>query len=142
MKTLLALGAGALAMYLMDRERGPQRRAQLRDQVERAKRAFSARVRGVAADAESDAERVSENFPEGRALGALGKARARGRARVLLSNYLPSRSASPGMARSTRFQAAREACLAFSHPSFEEPFVRLYVASRSRSASSNLRSAC
>ena len=61
MKTLLALGAGALAMYLMDRERGPQRRAQLRDQVERAKRAFG-------------------DFPEGRALGALGKARARGRA--------------------------------------------------------------
>ena len=63
MKTLLALGAGALAMYLMDRERGPQRRAQLRDQAERAKRAFSARVRGVVADAESDAERVSETSP-------------------------------------------------------------------------------
>jgi hypothetical protein len=43
MKTLLVLGAGALMMYLMDGERGAQRRAQLRDQVERAKRALSAR---------------------------------------------------------------------------------------------------
>ena len=60
MRTLLALGAGALAMYLMDRERGAQRRAELRDQMERAKRALSARVRGVAAGAESAAERVSE----------------------------------------------------------------------------------
>ena len=45
MRTLLTLGAGALLMYLMDGERGPQRRAQLRDQMERLKRALSARGR-------------------------------------------------------------------------------------------------
>lgn len=33
MKTLLTLGAGALAMYLMDREKGPQRRAQLLEKL-------------------------------------------------------------------------------------------------------------
>ena len=45
MRTLLTLGAGALLMYLMDGERGPQRRARLLDQIERAKRALSARTR-------------------------------------------------------------------------------------------------
>ena len=45
MRTLLTLGAGALLMYLMDRERGPQRRAQLRDQLERLKRALNAHAR-------------------------------------------------------------------------------------------------
>lgn len=63
MKTLLVLGAGALAMYLMDRENGPRRRAQLRDQLERAKRAISERARGGAAAAESDAEQVSPAYP-------------------------------------------------------------------------------
>ena len=33
MKTLLVLGAGALAVYLMDREKGPQRRAQLLEKL-------------------------------------------------------------------------------------------------------------
>ena len=36
--------------------------------------------------------------------------------------YLPSRSESPGNARSTRSQASRVACFALSQPSFELPF--------------------
>ncbi|HEX6413365.1 MAG TPA: hypothetical protein VFZ94_09975 [Burkholderiales bacterium] len=62
MKTLLLLGAGALAMYLMDRELGPQRRAQLREQLERAKRLVSERTHG-AARAEPDAEHASQVYP-------------------------------------------------------------------------------
>ena len=69
MKTLLALGAGALAMYLMDRERGPRRRAELRDQLDRAKRVISERVRGGAASAESDAEPVVQAYPSADHLG-------------------------------------------------------------------------
>ena len=46
MKTLLALGAGALAMYLMDREQGAQRRAQLREKLDRAQRMIRERVSG------------------------------------------------------------------------------------------------
>jgi hypothetical protein len=37
MKTLLLLGAGALVLYLTDREQGAQRRAQLREKLDRAK---------------------------------------------------------------------------------------------------------
>jgi hypothetical protein len=62
-KTLFLLGAGALAMYLMDRERGPQRRAQLREQLERAKRLVSERAHGGTARAEADAERASQVYP-------------------------------------------------------------------------------
>jgi hypothetical protein len=53
MKTLLALGAGALAMYLMDREQGAQRRAQLREQLERARRRIRQKASGAAARSES-----------------------------------------------------------------------------------------
>ena len=63
MKTLLLLGAGALAMYLMDRELGPQRRAQLREQLERAKRLMSERAHGGATRAEPDAEHASQGYP-------------------------------------------------------------------------------
>lgn len=62
MKTLLLLGAGALAMYLMDREHGPQRRAQLREQLERAKRRLSERAHGGTARAERD-EQASQIYP-------------------------------------------------------------------------------
>jgi hypothetical protein len=57
MKTLLLLGAGALAMYLMDRELGPQRRAQLREQL------VSERAHGGAARAEPDTEHASQVYP-------------------------------------------------------------------------------
>lgn len=63
MKTLLLLGAGALAMYLMDRELGPQRRAQLREQLERAKRRLSERAHGGAVRTERDAEHASQVYP-------------------------------------------------------------------------------
>lgn len=63
MKTLLLLGAGALAMYLMDRELGPQRRAQLREQLERAKRLVRERAQGGATRAELDAEHASPVYP-------------------------------------------------------------------------------
>ncbi len=49
-------------MYLMDRELGPQRRAQLREQLERAKRLVSERTHG-AARAEPDAEHASQVYP-------------------------------------------------------------------------------
>ena len=53
MKTLIALGAGALAMYLMDREQGTQRRAHLREQLERARRKIREKASGTPARSES-----------------------------------------------------------------------------------------
>ena len=44
MKTLITFGLGALTMYLLDPEQGPRRRAQLRDQWTRARRALPERA--------------------------------------------------------------------------------------------------
>ena len=50
-------------MYLMDRELGPQRRAQLREQLERAKRRLSERAHGGAERTERDADHASQVYP-------------------------------------------------------------------------------
>jgi len=44
MKTLVTLGLGALAMYLLDPQHGRERRARLRDQVTQANRVARERV--------------------------------------------------------------------------------------------------
>ena len=63
MKTIIAVGVGALAMYLLDREQGAQRRAQLRAQLERAKRMLKERVPGNLST-QLEPDRPSET-PEG-----------------------------------------------------------------------------
>lgn len=59
MKAIVALGLGALAMYLLDPQQGRQRRARLRDQVTHAKRVARERVQGQLARAGSN-ERPNE----------------------------------------------------------------------------------
>lgn len=61
MKTIIAVGVGALAMYLLDREQGAQRRAQLREQLERTKRMLKERTAG---NVSTEHEPASET-PEG-----------------------------------------------------------------------------
>lgn len=50
MRTLIAFGAGAAAMYLLDPEQGRRRRALLRDQLVHAKRVLSERAGSKARD--------------------------------------------------------------------------------------------
>jgi hypothetical protein len=50
MRTLIAFGAGAAAMYLLDPEQGRRRRALLREQLLHARRMLSARTSGLAAE--------------------------------------------------------------------------------------------
>ena len=50
MKAIVALGLGALAMYLLDPQQGRRRRALLRDQVTHAKRVVRERASGAARD--------------------------------------------------------------------------------------------
>jgi len=44
MRTLVTLGLGALAMYLLDPEHGRRRRARVRDQLTQAKQAVNSRL--------------------------------------------------------------------------------------------------
>ena len=62
MKTLLALAAGAVAMYLMDREHGAQRRAELQEKFDRAKQMLRDRANGLQRSAETKPEVVSEGY--------------------------------------------------------------------------------
>ena len=50
--------------------------------------------------------------------------------------YFPSRSKSPGMARSTRSHAAREACFASAHVKRDVPLIASHSFARRRSESS------
>ncbi len=50
MRTLLWLGLGAAAMYLLDPEQGRRRRALARDQMTKAQRVIRERASGVARD--------------------------------------------------------------------------------------------
>jgi hypothetical protein len=51
MRTLLTLGLGAAAMYLLDPEQGPRRRAQLRERWMDGTRRLRERASGTAAEA-------------------------------------------------------------------------------------------
>ena len=51
MRTLVTLGIGAVAMYLLDPEQGPRRRAQLRERWANGQRMLRDRARGSAAEA-------------------------------------------------------------------------------------------
>jgi hypothetical protein len=55
MRTLVTLGLGALAMYLLDPQQGRRRRALLRDQVTHARRAGGERARPIKSELEPDA---------------------------------------------------------------------------------------
>lgn len=68
MKAIVALGLGALAMYLFDPQQGRQRRIRLRDQMTHAKRVASERVQAQLERARSN-ERPSER-PHERATDA------------------------------------------------------------------------
>lgn len=50
MRTLLWLGLGAAAMYLLDPEQGRRRRALMRDQMTKARRVMRERASGKAQD--------------------------------------------------------------------------------------------
>jgi hypothetical protein len=50
MKTLVTLGLGALAMFLLDPQHGQGRRSRLRDRLTRAKHLVSRRTAGTAPD--------------------------------------------------------------------------------------------
>lgn len=50
MRTLVTLGLGALAMYLLDPQQGRRRRALVRDQWTHAKRVVRERAAGTARD--------------------------------------------------------------------------------------------
>ena len=47
MRTLVTLGLGALAMYLLDPEHGRRRRARVRDQLTQAKRAVDTQLERI-----------------------------------------------------------------------------------------------
>jgi hypothetical protein len=47
MRTLVTLGLGALAMYLLDPEHGRRRRARMREQLTQAKRAVNTQIERV-----------------------------------------------------------------------------------------------
>ena len=51
MRTLVTLGIGAVAMYLLDPEQGPRRRAQLRERFADGQRRLLDRTRGSAEEA-------------------------------------------------------------------------------------------
>ena len=50
MKTLVTLGLGALAMFLLDPQHGKGRRSRFRDRLTRAKRLVSRRTAGTPPD--------------------------------------------------------------------------------------------
>jgi hypothetical protein len=60
MRTLIAFGAGAAAMYLLDPEQGRRRRALLRAQLVHARRVLSARTSGLAAEARRTPESAQQ----------------------------------------------------------------------------------
>lgn len=69
MRTIITLGLGALAMYLLDPQQGRTRRAQARDQLSRAKRLVRERAQGRTVDTELQLEQPAQTPPSAQHLG-------------------------------------------------------------------------